>query len=171
MTAREKHYKGMAGFWKADPSGHTRWRLDMRSMIQAVCGAGMTLAISLAAMPASARAQEATVRHRVVTQTTHILCADGTWARSGNPECRGHDGVAQRQTTTTTSVNPRGSVVGGYGSNSRVTGGYGTNSTSVRGYDNRVRSGAIARCSDRTYWHSRRRANACVDHGGVARWY
>jgi hypothetical protein len=145
----------------------------MRSMIQAVCGAGMALAVSLAAMPASARAQEATVHHRVVTRTTHILCADGTWARYGNPECRGHDGVAQRQITTTTTVNPGGSaVVGGYGSNSTVAGGYGRNLTVVRGYDNRVRSGAIARCADRTYWHARRRgSNACIDHGGVLRWY
>lgn len=144
----------------------------MRSMIQAISGAGIVLAVSLMTMPASARAQEATVHHRVVTRTTHILCADGTWARYGNPECRGHDGVAQRQITTTTTVNPGGSqVVGGYGSNSTVAGGYVRNSTVVRGYDNNTRSGAIARCADRTFWHSRRHANACIDHGGVARWY
>jgi hypothetical protein len=148
------------GFWKAHPSGQIRWRLHMRSMIQAVCGAGMVLAVSLVGMPASA--QEATVHHRVVTQSTHILCGDGTWARYGNPECRGHDGVASRQITTTTTTNPRGST---------VVGGYGTNSTVVRGYSNHIRSGAIARCADRTYWHSRRRANACIDHGGVLRWY
>ena len=145
----------------------------MRSMIQAVCSTGMMLAVSLVGMPASAYAQytsstpavSSTTRihhHRVVTRRSHILCGDGTWASYGNPDCRGHDGVASRQITTTTTVSPGSSA---------VVGGYGATSTVVRGYSNGVRRYAIARCADGTYWHSRRRAGACVDNGGVARWY
>src|SRR5713226_6063577 len=82
-------------YWTANRSGHIRWRLHMRSMIQAVCGTGMMLAVSLVGMPASSYAQYTSSthalsgptrihHHRVVTQRTHVLCADGTWARSGN---------------------------------------------------------------------------------------
>ena len=168
----DRHEKSITecGYLTADRSGQIRWRWSMRSMIQMVCGTGMVLAVSLVGMPVSAHAQgtygvsgTTTVHHRrVVTSRTHILCADGTWARYGNPDCRGHDGVASRQVTTTTTVNP-GSAA--------VVGGYGTNSTVVRGYSNGVRRNAIARCVDGTYWHARRHAGACVDHGGVRRWY
>jgi len=153
-------------------SGQIRWRWNMRSMIQAVCGTGMVLAVSLVGMPASAHAQytnrthgvSGTTRihhHRVVTHRTHILCADGTWARSGNTDCVGHDGIAARQVATIST--PRASE------RARVRAS--TNSAVVSGYSNGVRRRAIARCADGTYWHARRRAGACVDHGGVARWY
>src|SRR5438105_5770683 len=139
LAAREKHQESW--LWSIDQSGQIRWRSHMRSMIQALSGAGMVLAVSLVGMPASAHAQYTSStpavstttqihHHRVVTHRTHILCGDGTWARYGNPDCRGHDGVASRQITTTTTVNP-----GGVG----VATGYGTNSTVVRGYSNDVR--------------------------------
>jgi len=143
----------------------------MRSMIQAVCGTVMVLAVSLGGMPASAHAQanrhtyggpaRTRIRHHhAATYRTHILCADGTWARAGNTDCAGHDGVAARQATTI-STPP---------ASERARERAAPNSAVVRGISNSVRLHAIARCADGTYWHARRRAGACVDHGGVRRW-
>ncbi len=176
MLCRDRHEKSITkyGYWTADRSGQIRWRWTMRSMIQNLCGTGMVLAVSLVGMPAPAHAQATTHtygvsgttrihHHRVATYRTHILCADGTWARSGNVDCVGHDGVASRQITTTTTVTPRASE------RARVRAA--SNSAVVSGYSNSARNRAIARCADGTYWHARRRAGACVDHGGVARWF
>src|SRR5258706_2795686 len=115
LAAREKHQ--ISQLWRVDRSGQIRWRSHMRSMIEAVSGAGMVLAVSLVGMPASAHAQytsntpavSSTTQihhHRVVTHRTHILCGDGTLARYGNPDCRGHDGVASRQITTNPNLDP-----------------------------------------------------------------
>ena len=144
----------------------------MRSLIRTTWGAGMALAVSFVGTPASAYAQytsstpavSGTTRihhHRVVTHRTHILCTDGTWARSGNTDCVGHDGVAARQVTTISTPRP----------SERALVRASTNSAVVRGYSNDVRRHAIARCADGTYWHARRRAGACADNGGVSRWY
>ena len=169
----DRHEKSTTnlGYWTADRSGQFRWRSHMRSMIQAICGTGMVLAVSLVGVPASAHAQTTTHtygvsgttrihHHHVVTHRTHILCADGTWARSGNTDCVGHDGVAARQLTTIST--PRASE--------RARLRAASNSAVISGYSNGVRRYAIARCADGTYWHARRHAGACADHGGVARW-
>lgn len=116
-------------------------------------------------------ARKTTVRNTSRTSTTYrraILCEDGTLVRL-SISCAGHGGVAARQ-----------GPAGGYppasdrareraNENSAVI--RGTGSSRVWSGANNVRSGAIARCADGTYWHSTTRDGACYGHGGVAVWY
>lgn len=92
-------------------------------------------------------------RYRYSTRN-HYLCNDGSWWSAST--CAGHDGLASRQYT------PRASAMGIAHANA--------NSAVARAYANGIRTYAIARCNDGTYWHSTTRTSACYRHGGVARW-
>ncbi|MEO5588678.1 MAG: DUF3761 domain-containing protein [Gemmatimonadaceae bacterium] len=100
-------------------------------------------------------------RRRATTGYARILCEDGVVVRRTTDACAGHGGVASRQ--------------GSYGkyppASDRARQRANSNSAVVRGIGaNNTRTGAIARCSDGTYWHSSTRTGACNRHGGVARW-
>jgi hypothetical protein len=146
--------------------------------IQTLCAAALALGVSFAALPSQASAQVTTQTvekvgpHRVVTTTrtrhgerivtrrttrttrARALCDDGTWSYSN---CLDHGGLAARQYT------PRASEVAVLRANEH--------SAVARAYANRVRSRAVARCNDGTYWHATNHYRACYAHGGVARWY
>lgn len=157
--------------------------VPMTSTIRSLCAAGLVLGAVFAASPGTVTAQgkrhkaqheqkrerkveKAVVRaDRHVTRAAaarrysystrnHYLCNDGSWWSMSS--CAGHDGLASRQYT------PRASAMAIAHANA--------NSAVARAYANGVRSSAIARCNDGTYWHSGTRTNACYRHGGVARW-
>jgi hypothetical protein len=91
-----------------------------------------------------------------------LLCEDGTWSFAGRTACASHGGLAARQLVVKTPP-PRASA--------RARARASTRSAVYRStYSNTNRTGAIARCSDGTYWHSTTRYNACTGHGGVASW-
>lgn len=94
--------------------------------------------------------------NRIVTRTTRAraLCEDGTWSFSN---CADRGGLASRQYT------PRASEQAILHANEH--------SAVARAYANRMRTSAIARCNDGTYWHATNHVRACSGHGGVARWY
>ncbi len=153
----------------------------MTSSIRSLCAAGLVLGACLVASPSTATAQgnshkaqkqerkaekavvkanrqvarAAAVRRYSYSTRNHYLCNDGSWWSVST--CSGHDGLAARQYT------PRASAMAIAHANA--------NSAVARSYANRVRSNAIARCNDGTYWHSTTRTSACYRHGGVARWY
>jgi hypothetical protein len=105
--------------------------------------------------------QTAPRRYRAVRRV-RILCEDGTWSTGGRAACASHGGVAARQLVYKVPP-PRASA--------RARARASANSALFRGtYVNMNPRGAIARCHDGTYWHSRTRLNACVRHGGVATW-
>jgi uncharacterized protein DUF3761 len=144
--------------------------------IQLLCAASLALGTCLVASPGAAAAQVTTQTvekvgpHKVVTTTqtrtgdrvitrtrttrTRALCEDGTWSYT---HCVNHGGLAARQYT------PRASEVAVLHANEH--------SAVVRAYANRVRTRAVARCNDGTYWHATNHVRACYAHGGVARWY
>ena len=99
---------------------------------------------------------------RTVTYRSRALCEDGTVVYRTTNTCAGHGGLASRQGTYASYPN----------ASARARARANANSAVVRGRRaNNVRSGAIARCNDGTYWHASNRANACDLHGGVATWY
>lgn len=103
-----------------------------------------------------------TSRTRTVSYRSRVLCDDGTVVYRRTNACDGHGGYATRQGT--------------YGSyppaSDRARERANANSAVIRGRGaTNVRTGAIARCNDGTYWHATDRVNACYLHGGVARWY
>ena len=103
-----------------------------------------------------------TSRARTVSYRSRVLCDDGTVVYRRTNACDGHGGYAARQGT--------------YGSyppaSDRARERANENSAVIRGRGaNNLRTGAIARCNDGTYWHATDRVNACYLHGGVAAWY
>ena len=99
---------------------------------------------------------------RRMTHRSRALCEDGTVVYRTSNTCAGHGGLASRQGTYA-SYPP---------ASDRARERANANSAVVRGrHANTVRTGAIARCNDGTYWHATDRVNACYLHGGVATWY
>lgn len=149
----------------------------MTSSIRSLCAAGLVLGACLVASPSTASAQgnsrmqqkkaekavvkadrRAVAARRYAYSTRyHYLCNDGSWWNVNT--CTGHDGLAARQYTPV----PRASA--------RAIARANANSAVARAYANGVRTSAIARCNDGTYWHASNRTSACYRHGGVARWY
>ena len=103
-----------------------------------------------------------TSRARTVSYRSRVLCDDGTVVYRRTNACAGHGGYAARQGT-----------YGNYPpASARARERASANSAVIRGRGaNNVRTNAIARCNDGTYWHATDRSNACYLHGGVARWY
>jgi hypothetical protein len=158
----------------------------MRAINRAAWGTGLALAACVMSLPVTATAQgtypktgtverkivrksdqkvaqkiRRTTRRGTIVERRRILCGDGTWSVSG-AACANHDGVAARQVEVR-RVTPVASV--------RARERANVNSAVVRrAYVNRTRAGAIARCTDGTYWHARTRTSACVNHCGVANW-
>ena len=99
---------------------------------------------------------------RTVTYRSRALCEDGTVVYRTTNTCAGHGGLAVRQGTYA-SYPP---------ASDRARARANANSAVIRGrHANNVRSGAIARCNDGTYWHASDRTDACYLHGGVSTWY
>ena len=103
-----------------------------------------------------------TTRHRTTSYRYRVLCDDGTVVRRSANACADHGGLAARQGT-----------YGNYPpASDRARERANENSAVIRGIGaNNVRTNAIARCNDGTYWHATTRDNACAGHGGVATWY
>ena len=102
-----------------------------------------------------------TTARRRAYSTRRVLCEDGVWVPRTTNACVNRGGLASRQGNYGTT--PRASA--------RARERASINSAVRRGpYANDLRSGAIARCSDGTYWHSTTRTGACYRHGGVATW-
>jgi len=100
--------------------------------------------------------------YRRTVYRSRALCEDGTVVYRSSNTCAGHGGLAVRQGTYA-SYPP---------ASARARARANANSAVIRGRRaNNVRSGAIARCNDGTYWHASDRINACYLHGGVAVWY
>ena len=106
------------------------------------------------------RSRLATRRARSVSYP-RLLCEDGVYV-TRDRGCIGHGGIAARQ-----------GPEGGYPpASARARERANANSAVIRGIGaNNVRTNAIARCNDGTYWHATTRDNACYLHGGVATWY
>lgn len=91
-----------------------------------------------------------------------VLCEDGTWVLRSSNTCASHGGIASHQgqfPPASDRARERASQ------NSAVLRGTGSGS-----WADNERRGAIARCSDGTYWHGTSRTGACYRHGGVAVW-
>jgi hypothetical protein len=106
------------------------------------------------------RSRLATRRARSVSYP-RLLCEDGVYVTRSRG-CVGHGGTATRQ-----------GPEGGYPrASDRARERANPNSAVIRGIGaNNVRTNAIARCNDGTYWHATTRDNACYLHGGVSTWY
>ena len=158
----------------------------MKSSIRSLCAAGLVLGAFLVASPSTAAAQgnrhkvekqerkvekavvkadrradrrvaRAVVRRNAYSTRNRYLCNDGSWWSSNT--CAGHDGLASRQYTPVPHASAQ--AIAHANANSAV----------ARAYANGVRTNAIARCNDGTFWHGSTRVSACYRHGGVARWY
>lgn len=91
-----------------------------------------------------------------------VTCTDGTASKGGRGACSGHGGV--KGATALTTPAPATSASTAKGSKpSNATKGSGS------AEDNNP-TGAIAKCKDGTYSHSKHRQGACSGHGGVASW-
>jgi hypothetical protein len=126
-------------------------------------------------------AAKAVAKRTAGAQVTTI-CADGTTSNStGRGTCSGHGGARGAEATSkatgaripapSTAASPRASLPTPRAS-ARAETRANENSTVVRsgvGEDNNP-AGAIARCKDGLYSHSRNRRGACSRHGGVANW-
>jgi hypothetical protein len=101
-------------------------------------------------------------RSRTVSYRSRVLCDDGTVVYRRTDACAGHGGYAARQGTYGTYPPASARARERANANSAVIRGRGANN---------VRTGAIARCNDGTYWHATDRVDSCYLHGGVAEWY
>jgi len=121
------------------------------------------------------KAAKAVTRRTAGTQVT-TLCVDGTTSNStGRGTCSGHGGAKGAEATSRatgepvpapgTSATPRASARARARANSNSAVAVGSGASE----DNNP-SGAIARCKDGLYSHSRNRRGACSRHGGVASW-
>lgn len=156
----------------------------MTSAIRSFCATGLVMGVCVLAAPnASAQGKSQkdypkvekvdkkvdqsnrkvakTVARRTSTRRTRVLCEDGVWVYRSAYTCRSHGGIAARQGNYGTT--PRAS--------DRARERASPNSAVARSpYASTNPNGAIARCSDGTYWHSSTRTGACYRHGGVAYW-
>jgi hypothetical protein len=82
------------------------------------------------------------------TVETHVTCQDNTVAEAAKGACEGHGGVKSRTSTTKTHTV--------------------TKKTGVA--EDTIAANAVAICKDGLYSHAELRANACKEHGGVARY-
>jgi hypothetical protein len=127
------------------------------------------------AVKSEVKAAKAVAKRTPGTQVT-TLCADGTTSNStGRGTCSGHGGAKGAEATSKvtgapvqapgTSAPPRASARARTraNANSAVAAGSGASE------DNNP-AGAIARCKDGLYSHSKNRRGACSRHGGVASW-
>lgn len=114
---------------------------------------------------AKATTHKPTKRHVTTRRTSsnyygsRVLCEDGVYVIRTTNACSRRGGIASRQANYPPASDRAREVAN---ENSAVQRGVGANN---------VRTNAIARCNDGTYWHATTRLHACTDHGGVATWY
>ena len=152
----------------------------MRTTIRNLFVAGVVIGLCTASDPAAAQGKSHKDHKvvqksgkviqkgdKVVTRTRRtyvrprVLCEDGVWVTRVTNACINRGGLAARQGNYGTT--PRASA--------RAIERASPNSAVRRGsYANNIRTSAIARCMDGTYWHATTRTGACYRHGGVARW-
>ncbi|MDQ6885651.1 MAG: DUF3761 domain-containing protein [Gemmatimonadota bacterium] len=116
----------------------------------------------------AARDQEKAARkaaHEQRSDAGKVTCTDGSMSKAGRGACSRHGGIAGSGATAPVTPAPehtRAPAASGAPTSS-ATGGSGA------GEDNNS-EGAVAKCKDGLYSHSRHRRGACSRHGGVAQW-
>lgn len=101
-----------------------------------------------------------------------VKCADGTMGTSGRGACSHHGGIAHSTgaaATTTKPVPPAAPAMAPTPTAPPAATQAPRNATGPGSGPNDPR-GAIAKCKDGTYSHSKTHTGACSHHGGVQQW-
>jgi hypothetical protein len=92
-----------------------------------------------------------------------VMCTDGTTSNtSGKGACSHHGGVKHNGTAPVAAAAPAAAPPPAP-ANTPAVGGSGNAPSNDP-------TGAIAKCKDGTYSHSKQHSGACSQHGGVAQW-
>jgi hypothetical protein len=91
-----------------------------------------------------------------------VTCMDGsTSTATGSGACSSHGGVDKSKSTSTAGATKASPAT------APTTA---TASSSSKTWDDNNPNGALAKCKDGTYWHSKTRSGTCSGRGGVDKW-
>ncbi|MGI8497877.1 MAG: DUF3761 domain-containing protein [Gemmatimonadaceae bacterium] len=110
--------------------------------------------------------------HEQAAAANKVTCTDGTMSKAGRGACSRHGGVAGSGATATppaTSAPEHTRAPSARAPERTSTSASSATRGSGASEDNNA-DGAVAKCKDGLYSHSRHRRGACSRHGGVAQW-
>ncbi|MGO9829742.1 MAG: DUF3761 domain-containing protein [Myxococcaceae bacterium] len=123
-----------------------------------------------AAAPAKAAAPAAAP---AAAEAASVTCKDGTTSKGGKGACSGHGGIDKSAGSTAKAAAPAAPAAAApappAAPAAAAPAAAGAPSTKTTG-PNSDPTGAIAKCKDGTYSHSKHHEGACSSHGGVATW-
>ena len=135
------------------------------------------LSLITAAVVAACFALPVTTEAQAATTTVTVTCKDGTTSKAGKGACSHHGGVNKSATasaatssktaTTTPAPTPAPAATAAATPPKSTTP---ASSSSSGKSENNDPTGAIAKCKDGLYSHSKHRSGTCSKHGGVAQW-
>ena len=141
------------------------------------------LSLITAAVAAACLVAPIAVSAQATATTATVTCKDGTTSKAGKGACSHHGGVNKTATTATSAssskatspaaptspaaaASPAPTAAAAPTKSSRAS-----TATSGSGVsENNDPTGAIAKCKDGLYSHSKHRSGTCSRHGGVAQW-
>ena len=135
------------------------------------------LSFITAAVAAACFVAPITLHAQATATATTVTCKDGSTSKAGKGACSHHGGVnkSAAASSATTSPAPAASPSSSPApaAAAATTPPKGAASTATAGSgasENNDPTGAIAKCKDGLYSHSKHRSGTCSKHGGVAQW-
>lgn len=116
-----------------------------------------------------------TLHAQATATTATVTCKDGSTSKAGKGACSHHGGVnksaAASSATSSPAASPSPSPAPAAAAATTPPKGATSTATAASGAsENNDPTGAIAKCKDGLYSHSKHRSGTCSKHGGVAQW-
>ncbi len=116
-----------------------------------------------------------TLNAQATAATATVTCKDGSTSKAGKGACSHHGGVNKSATASsaaTSSPSPAAAPASPAPAAAAATPSpkAATSTAKAGTSENNDPTGAIAKCKDGLYSHSKHRSGTCSRHGGVAQW-
>lgn len=130
------------------------------------------LSLITAAVAAACFVAPVTLNAQATATAATVTCKDGTTSKAGKGACSHHGGVNKSAAASAATSSPSSAAAPSPAPAAAATSPK-TASTAAAGKgtsENNDPTGAIAKCKDGLYSHSKHRSGTCSKHGGVAQW-
>lgn len=136
------------------------------------------LSLITAVVAAACFAAPITVNAQATATPATVTCKDGSTSKAGKGACSHHGGVnksaAASSATSSPSSAPAASASPSPAAAAAATSSPKASASTAKAgssaSENNDPTGAIAKCKDGLYSHSKHRSGTCSRHGGVAQW-
>jgi len=135
------------------------------------------LSFITAAVAAACFVAPITLNAQATATPTTVTCKDGSTSKAGKGACSHHGGVNKSAAASSATAAPSPAAASASPSPApaaaATTSPKTSASTATAGKgasENNDPTGAIAKCKDGLYSHSKHRSGTCSKHGGVAQW-